>query len=225
MLFVKATNKKIVKIFSIIILLIFIILSIYLSIPLIKHLKEPLKFKDWINSFGIYSTLVYILIVIISIIITIIPGEPLELVSGYAFGLFKGTIFCILAESIGSIIVVLLVRKYGIKFIELFFDKDKIDSIKFLQESKKKTIIFSILFIIPGTPKDLLCYYAGLSTFDLTTALLITTIGRLPSIITSILIGSSLSNQDYKLSIVIFIITALISLAGILIYNNHKNKK
>lgn len=145
--------------------------------------------------------------------------------SGYAFGLFKGTIFCILAESIGSIIVVLLVRKYGIKFIELFFDKDKIDSIKFLQESKRKTIIFSILFIIPGTPKDLLCYYAGLSTFDLTTALLITTIGRFPSIITSILIGSSLSNQDYKLSIVIFIITALISLAGILIYNNHKNKK
>lgn len=218
-------SRKIIKIISLIALLSVTGLLIYISIPLIKFIKNPLEFKNWIDSFGIYSPIIYILITILSIIFPIIPGEPLEMVAGYAFGSLKGTPLCLLAECLGSVIVVLLVKKFGRKIVDYFFNKEKIDSLKFLQSSSKKNIIFAIIFIIPGTPKDLLCYFGGITNIDLKTLLLIVTLGRFPSIITSTLIGGHLSEQNYLYAIIVFVITALLSLTGILIYNRIQHKK
>ena len=218
-------KKKTVKIISFIALLLVMALLVYISIPLIKFIKNPEEFKNWIDSFGIYSPLAYILITILSIIFPIIPGEPLEMVAGYAFGSLKGTILCLLAECLGSVIVVLIVKKFGRKLVEYFFSKEKIDSLKFLQSSSKRINIFAIIFIIPGTPKDLLCYFGGLTDINLKTLLLIVTVGRFPSIITSTLIGGHLGEQNYLYAIIVFVITAIISLGGILIYNRIQNKK
>lgn len=218
-------KKKTVKIISFIALLLVMALLVYISIPLIKFIKNPEEFKNWIDSFGIYSPLAYILITIISIIFPIVPGEPLEMVAGYAFGAIKGTILCLLAECLGSVIVVLIVKKFGRKLVEYFFSKEKIDSLKFLQSSSKRINIFAIIFIIPGTPKDLLCYFGGLTDIDLKTLLLIVTVGRFPSIITSTLIGGHLGEQNYLYAIIVFVITAIISLGGIFIYNRIQNKK
>ena len=218
-------KKKTVKIISFIALLLVMALLVYISIPLIKFIKNPEEFKNWIDSFGIYSPLAYILITILSIIFPIIPGEPLEMVAGYAFGSLKGTILCLLAECLGSVIVVLIVKKFGRKLVEYFFSKEKIDSLKFLQSSSKRINIFAIIFIIPGTPKDLLCYFGGLTDIDLKTLLLIVTVGRFPSIITSTLIGGHLGEQNYLYAIIVFVITAIISLGGIFIYNRIQNKK
>lgn len=218
-------KKKTVKIISFIALLLVMGLLVYVSIPLIKFIKNPEEFKKWIDSFGIYSPIAYILITIISIIFPIIPGEPLEMVAGYAFGAIKGTILCLLAECLGSIIVILIVKKFGRRLVEYFFSKEKIDSLKFLQSSSKRINIFAIIFIIPGTPKDLLCYFGGLTDIDLKTLLLIVTVGRFPSIITSTLIGGHLGEQNYLYAIIVFVITAIISLGGIFVYNHIQNKK
>ena len=219
-------NKaKVVKIISFIALLLVMGLLIYVSIPLIKFIKNPEGFKNWIDSFGIYSPLAYILITILSIIFPIIPGEPLEMVAGYAFGAVKGTIYCLLAECLGSVFVVLIVKKFGRKIVEYFFNKEKIDSLKFLQSSTKRTNIFAIIFTIPGTPKDLLCYFGGLTDIDTKILLLIVTLARFPSIITSTLIGGHLGEQNYLYAIIVFVITAIISLTGIFVYNHIQNKK
>ncbi|MDO4501284.1 MAG: VTT domain-containing protein [Erysipelotrichaceae bacterium] len=184
-----------------------------------------MKFKEFIDSFGIFSPIVYILMVVLQILVPIIPGEPLEMVAGYAFGTVKGTILCLLSESIASILVVLLVRKYGRKFVNYFFEKSQIDKLKFLKNNKSRTLLFAIIFIMPGTPKDLLCYVAGLLKIKLSYLLMIVTIGRIPSVITSTLMGSHLSDKRYEIAIIVFIITCVLSSIGVLLYRYFSNRK
>ena len=200
------------------------LVCIFIVIPLIKMAGEPDKFRAWVEAKGIWGPVLYVALVIFQILIAFIPGEPLEIVAGYVFGTFKGTLLCIAAASLGSIIVLLLVRKFGKALLEIYFDKEKIESLKFLQSSEKKIIIFLILFIVPGTPKDLLCYYGGLTDISMPLLIFICTVCRFPSIITSTIGGNALGTGEYGFAVIVFAVTAVISAIGIIIYNKFSKK-
>lgn len=221
-------NKHIIKaIFIIIVLLLVGVVCWYVGNPLVKFASEPDKFRSWVNSNGIWGRFAYIGMMIMQIIAAFLPGEPFEMVAGYAFGTVEGTTLCFIASAIGSISVLLLARKFGIKFVKLFFNEEKINSVKFLHSSPKRILLFAVIFILPGTPKDLLCYFAGVTDIKLWILMLICSVGRLPAIITSTIGGNALGTKSYILAIVVLIITFLISASGIMIYriisNKHKN--
>ena len=200
------------------------LVCIFIGIPLIKMAGKPDEFRTWVEAKGIWGPIIYVALVIFQILIAFIPGEPLEIVAGYVFGTFKGTVLCITAASLGSIIVLLLVRKFGKALLEIYFDKEKIESLKFLQSSEKKIVIFLILFIVPGTPKDLLCYYGGLTDISMPLLIFICTVCRFPSIITSTIGGNALGTGEYGFAVIVFVITAVISAIGIIIYNKFSKK-
>ena len=158
-------------------LAIFILFSIYTGKYLLSFINDPDAFRAWINSFGVFAPLAYVVVTMLQILCPFIPGEPMELIAGYAFGAVKGTLLCILAESLGSIVVLFLVKKFGRKIVEVFFDKEKIDSLGFLKSSKNRIFLYAIAFIVPGTPKDLLCYLAGLTAIDTQILIPIITVG------------------------------------------------
>lgn len=224
-------NKKALKITFVIIAILLVCGACwYIAKPLIKFASEPEKFRLWVNSNGIWGRIAYLGMMMLQIIAAFLPGEPFEMVAGYAFGAFEGTALCLLASAIGSILVLLLSRKFGLKLVELFFSKDKINSAKFLQSSPKKVLLFSIIFALPGTPKDLLCYFAGLTDIKLWKLMLICSIGRIPAIVTSTIGGDALGTKSYILAIIVFSITVLISLSGVSIYKvisfrHNKNEK
>lgn len=197
---------------------------IFVGIPLLKLAKQPDQFRIWVDDKGVWGPVIYMGLVILQILIAFMPGEPFEIVAGYAFGTLNGTIYCLLGAAIGSILVVLLVRKFGIKLLEIFFSREKIEGLKFLKSSPKRTTIFLILFLIPGTPKDLLCYFAGLTDMPLPLTFFIVTVCRFPSIITSTLGGDALGTGNYMWAIIVFAATLVISLIGIFIYNKISEK-
>lgn len=216
----KLNQKRIIALLIIgFFILISVVVLFYIGKPLLEIAKEPEKFRSWIKSFGLFSSIIYMLIVFLQVIIAIIPGEPLEIVGGYAFGFIEGTILCLIAATIGSLVVFLLVKQFGMRFVSLFFSQDKIDKIKFLRYSPKRDIIFMILFIIPGTPKDMLCYFAGLTDMKLSVWFMICFLGRIPSVITSTIGGNALGTKEYLYAIIAFGVTILISLSGLIIYN------
>ena len=180
---------------------------------------DPVYAREWFMSHHPYGGLVYCLLAIVQIFAAFIPGEPLELAAGYAFGAVKGTLLCLLAEGLGSVIVLLLVRKFGPSVVRLFFTDEQLDKLKFLHYSPKRLLLFAIIFMIPGTPKDLLCYFAGLTDIDLTKLIIICTLGRIPSVVTSTLGGSAIGDRKYLFAVVVFAVTAVLSLAGLAIYN------
>lgn len=209
----KITLKKMV----IIALVIFIILLIIFSIPFIQFIENPNKLRKYIDSFGVLAPLIFILLSMVQILIPFIPGEPFELLAGYSFGFIKGSLLCILASSLASIIIILMVKKHGLLLVDLFFPKNEYNVLDKLK-SKKAFLIYSLLFIIPGTPKDLLCYFGGLADYDLLPLLFITIIGRIPSIVTSTYPANALSERKYLFAIIVYAITGIISILGYLYY-------
>ena len=218
-------KKKIIT--GVLLLLAVVIIGVvcwFVGIPLIRMAKEPLQFREWVDSKGIWGPVLYMGLVIFQILVAFIPGEPLEIVAGYAFGTLNGTLYCLLAASAGSMIVIVLVRKFGRKLLEIYFDSEKIEKLSFLQTSKRKILIFLILFIVPGTPKDMLCYYGGLTNISLPLIIFICTFCRIPSILTSTVGGDALGTGEYGFAVIVFAVTAVISIAGILIYNKLSGK-
>ena len=210
-------------------LLMLVLLCAVIGRPMVRFASDPDKFRDWVEGHGVWGMLANMGMVAVQVLAALIPGEPLEIAGGYAFGAVKGTLLCLLAASLGSAAVICLVRRYGMRLVEVFFPKEKIQSLRFLRSSPKRTLLFLLIFMLPGTPKDLLCYYAGLTDIRLPVLLIICSLGRLPSIVTSTAGGDALGTESYLFAVIIFAATFVLSALGLFIYNmlckRHEKKR
>lgn len=200
-------------------ILVMLAVSVVIGIPILRFVSEPEQFRLWVDGHGIWGPVLYVAFVFLQVVVALIPGEVFEIVGGYAFGTWMGTFWCLLGSTLGSMVVFGLVRRYGVRLVEVFFSLDKLKSLHFLKKSPKRIFLFLIIFMIPGTPKDLLCYYAGLTDMKWKTFLLIASLGRIPAMITSTIGGDALGLQNYVFAIIVFVIAVVISGIGLLIYN------
>lgn len=182
------------------------------------------QFRAWVNERGILGRIVFVLLIVVQVVIAIIPGEPFEFAAGYAFGWLEGTILCMIGIVIGSAIIFALVRKFGKPFVNLFFPDKDLDNLKFMKNGERVGIVTFFLMFLPGTPKDLLSYAAGLTPMKFWTWMLIVAVARIPSIITSTISGDALNGNNIVLSIVIYGATLLLSGIGLLIYKAYCKK-
>lgn len=186
--------------------------------PLLQFVSEPDKFRQWVDSHGLLGPLAFLGMMVLQVFVAVIPGEPLEIGAGYAFGAVEGTILCILGAAIGSTLVFLFVRRFGVRAVEVFISREKIQSLRFLQNTRRVHLFLLVAFLLPGTPKDVLCYVAGLTTLKLGPFILISSICRLPSIVTSTIGGSALGSGQWGMAAIVFAATLVISAIGLWIY-------
>lgn len=221
-------HRKIVWFAAILIFITFMVLiTVFVGGPIIEFAEDPEQFRAWVDGAGIWGRVAFVGMVVLQVLVAFIPGEPIELVAGYAFGFWEGSFLTLLGFLIGSWLVFALVRRFGVKLVEVFFDKKKLDEIKFLKNPKKTKIIAFILMLIPGTPKDMLSYFAGLTKLTTLQWLVIVAIGRIPSLVTSTLTGAAAGGQNYLLSAVSLIVTIVISVGGVIYYRyicKHENE-
>ena len=187
--------------------------------PLVRFASEPERFRAWVDARGAWARLAYMGMVIVQVIIALIPGEPFEIAAGYAFGAVEGTALCLLASTAGSLLVFFLVRRFGVRLAEIFFPREKLRQLRFLRATPKRDFWYLLIFMIPGTPKDLLCYFAGLTDIRLPVWLIICSLGRIPAIVTSTVGGSALSEKNYWFAVIVFAVTAGLSALGLAVYN------
>ena len=202
-----------------------VLACVFVGIPVIRFLKTPEQFRSWVDSHGIWGKVAFVSFEVFKVLVIFIPGEPIEIAAGYAFGVWEGTLLCMIGITIGSMIVFVLVKKHGMSLVRIFFTQEKIDSLRFLKESKKRDAILSVIYMIPGTPKDLINYYAGLTGIKIHVWLLICSIGRIPSIITSTISGEAFMQKKYLFGILFAVAMAALGLVGLLLYNRYLNKK
>ena len=213
-------KKRIIAVVSLMSLLALTgLLTYFFGIKFGRVATNGVKFDEYIKSFGYFGWLVAVGIQILQVIIALMPGEVVEIGIGYAYGWLWGTLLCMLGVAIGSSVIFLLVKKYGIRFVELFVDSSKINELKFINSEKKLKRTTFILFFIPGIPKDLLTYFIGLTRMNLGEFLSITLIARIPSIVSSTIGGSFMGNQQYIEAVILFVVTGIISLIGMKLYN------
>ncbi len=227
-------EKQKIKIFKVTmtILAISIIVGITLYMfPVMKELSTKegqIAFKEKVSSSGILGLLMLLVLQIAQIFLIIIPGEPIEILAGMCYGPIWGTVFIMASAGIISVIIFFLVRKYGKKFVYNFCDKEKVTKIensKLFKNPKKIEMIMLILFLLPGTPKDLLVYIAGLLPIKPIRFVLISVFARFPSVISSTLAGANLAIGDWKRSIIMYVGIVLIAMIIILIANKFDKDK
>ena len=175
-------------------------------------------FREYIHSFGIFSPLVLLGLQFLQVFIALIPGELLESAAGYAFGPWLGTLLCYGGVASASALIFYLTRKYGVRLVEVFISREEIQSLRFLNTAAKRNALIFLLYFIPGTPKDLLTYFVGLTDIRFGQFLAISLVARIPSVLTSTFGGHMLGSENYKGAILIYGITGICSIAGLLIY-------
>lgn len=187
--------------------------------PLVRFAREPELFRTWVDQQGVWAPALFVGMVILQVIVAVIPGEPLEIAAGYAFGAWEGTLLCILGAFLGSVMVFLLVRRFGARVVEVFFPLEKLQSLRFLQNERRLTVWVFLIFLLPGTPKDVLCYFVGLTKLPLRSWLVISAVARIPSIVTSTIGGDALGMGNYAFAALVFAATLAVSGLGMLVYH------
>jgi len=219
------SSKKKIKIFKIVISIITILLLIGLTLylfPIISKLfteQGRESFKTEIESSGTMGMLMLLGLQAAQIFLPILPGEPIEILAGMCYGTIGGLLFITFSVFVTTTIIFFLVRKFGREFVYGMCSKEKVEKIensKLFKNPRKLEYIMLILFLIPGTPKDILVYIAGLLPIKPLRFILISTFVRFPSIISSTIAGSNLVEGNWQFSIMVYAIT--FAIVGIIIF-------
>lgn len=212
----------------VIVLALFGWLTYFLTKQFLVFERSPENFKSFVESYGWTGRFVALGIQVLQVLVSLIPGELIEVGIGYTFGAIEGTILCMVGVAVASSLVFILVKWLGVRFVELFISREKIDELRFINSEKKLKRLIFVLFFIPGTPKDLLTYFVGLTRIKLHEFLIISLIARIPSLVSSTIGGNLIQRQAYGEAILLFVITGIVSLVGIFLYNrivNYRNQK
>ena len=136
------------------------------------------RLAEFIESYGSFSPIIFIILQVFQVLFAPIPGEVSGFLGGFLYGNFFGLLYSTIGLSLGSWLAFIFARWAGQPLIE------RIVGPKFLQRfdylmSRKGTWITFLLFLIPGFPKDYLCYLLGLGHMEVRTFLVVAIFGRL----------------------------------------------
>ena len=216
----KEKIKTIIKAAFLILLIVVIPLVIYLTNKeFFTQFKSVADVERYIESYGHLSGLVYIVFQIFQVVISVIPGEIFQVAAGYLFGPLWGIVYAIIGCTLGEMVAFGLARVLGRGFVHLFMSEDQFNKYYERLNSNKAYTLCFILYLIPGIPKDILCYVAGASEMRFMPFLLISMAARLPGLIGSIAMGALVDNGSYHIAAIILGIACIIAVLGI-IYRN-----
>jgi uncharacterized membrane protein YdjX (TVP38/TMEM64 family) len=166
------------------------------------------RLQLFITSFGSYAKVVFVFVQALQVVFAPVPGEVTGFVGGYLFGGTTGAVCSTIGLILGSSLAFGIARRLGIRFVEKIVKKEYIDKFNFFITHKGLYISF-ILFLIPGFPKDSLCYLLGLTHMRFLDFFLMNLIGRLPGTLMLTFQGSAVKNENYFSFLVLLTISVI----------------
>jgi uncharacterized membrane protein YdjX (TVP38/TMEM64 family) len=174
------------------------------------------KLTSFLDSLGPFSFIGFILLQILQVVAAPIPGEVTGFIGGYLYGVILGLVLSTIGLTLGSWLAFILSKTFGRPFTEKFIKKETIERYNYLLKHRKAAFLVFLLFLIPGFPKDYLCYILGLGPMGTMEFLIISTAGRFSGTVLLTLGGTYIrKHQYYNFSILlgIVIVIVLISMA------------
>jgi uncharacterized membrane protein YdjX (TVP38/TMEM64 family) len=207
-------NRHILKF---VVAILFIVLVTYFVINYNLHhlFISKQKLINFIKSYHPYDEFVFIVLQILQVVFAPIPGEVTGIIGGYLYGPVLGTMYSTVGLTLGSWLAFILARFLGLPFVEKAVKPEILQRYDYVMEHQGAVVSF-VLFLIPGFPKDYLCYIMGLSHMKMWTFLVISTVGRLFGTILLSLSGSYARNNQYTGLLVLLSVSSVLALVAYL---------
>jgi len=171
------------------------------------------RVRAFLESLGPLSFLGFIVLQTLQVVAAPIPGEVTGFIGGYLYGPTLGVMLSTIGLTLGSLIAFLLSKTFGRPFVDRFVSKKTMDKYDYLLHHKGAFLVF-LLFLIPGTPKDILCYILGLGHLTTKEFLIISTVGRFAGTLLLTLGGNYIRHhQYYRFSVLLAVAIVIIFLS------------
>ncbi|MCX7788474.1 MAG: TVP38/TMEM64 family protein [Spirochaetes bacterium] len=177
--------------------------------------SSPYALRIYIREWGIYGPLLFIGLQILQVIVFIIPGEITQLTGGYLFGFWFGLFYSLVGITLGAMFNFFVAKVLGKPVVLKIFGREKVEKFVDLMESSQAKGVLLFLFILPGFPKDLLCYVVGLTRYRFLYFLLVSTLGRLPGLVISSYLGDAAALYAWKEASIALVIGVVLFALGL----------
>ncbi|MBR0063931.1 MAG: TVP38/TMEM64 family protein [Oscillospiraceae bacterium] len=203
----------------------FLVALYFMARPMIDMVSDPDAIKAYIESTGAWGLVAFSLMNMMQVLIAFIPGGPFSFAAGYIWGVWLGTLICIVSTSIMSVIVFLIVRRFGRAFVDLFIPESESQKFNKLLRSDRVRQLLFIIYLVPASPKDPLAYLAGLTNITVLDWAVINLIGRFPGTFITALGAKSIEEGNLVLAGAVFAAAIILYLLGRSFYNKKIKKE
>lgn len=162
--------------------------------PLMRLLSNRDELVQVMSNLGPWAPFLYITLQIAQVVVAPIPGQIVGGVGGFLFGHW-GILWTTIGSLVGFWLVFAIARHFGRPLIEKIFKKPAVDKFDFIINAKGASFIIFAIFLLPGFPDDLVCYIAGLTKLPMKNLMLISILGRFPTIVITNYIGMGISGN------------------------------
>jgi uncharacterized membrane protein YdjX (TVP38/TMEM64 family) len=176
---------------------------------LLRLCRNPETLRAALQSWGAFAPLVFIGIQVLQVVISPIPGEVTGFLGGFVFGEWLGLGYSMLGLTAGSLLAFGVGRWLGAAFVQRLVSPAAWVRLGFVVEAEGAILCF-LLYLIPGLPKDLLCYLFGLSPMPFWLFAVASTLGRLPGTWVLSAEGATTASGHYvEMALVVGIVAAM----------------
>jgi len=171
---------------------------LYLLFPLglVSFFTDRARLLGFIKEHRAYAAFIFIGLQILQVVAAPVPGEVSGFVGGVFFGAIGGIIYSTIGLTIGSWLAFVLARMAGRPLVEKIVNPETINRYDYVMKHKGMFLAF-LMFLIPGFPKDILCYLLGLGHMRHRDFLVVSTSGRLLGTVLLTMGGSFFRDKHY----------------------------
>jgi uncharacterized membrane protein YdjX (TVP38/TMEM64 family) len=179
-----------------------------------KHfLKQTLR--EW----GVLAPVIFIALQALQVVLSPIPGEATGILGGYLFGQWLGLLYSTIGLTLGSVGAFAIGRWLGAHSVKSLVSAETWQRLGFIVEAEGAVLCF-IVYMIPGLPKDIVCYLFGISPMPLWVFALVSGLGRIPGTWVLSAQGAHTAAGDYRQAILVTAIAVAVALP--LYYYRHR---
>ncbi len=175
--------------------------------------------KTTLREWGVLAPVVFVALQSVQVIFSPIPGEATGILGGYLFGQWLGFLYSTVGLTLGSIGAFAIGRWLGAHYVRKLVSAETWSRVGFIVEAEGAVLCF-ILYLIPGLPKDVVCYLFGVSPMPLWVFALVSGLGRLPGTWVLSAQGAHTAAGDYQEVILVTAVAVAVALP--LFYYRHR---
>jgi len=186
---------------------------------LVRLYQDKRLLKQRLNEWGILAPVFFVVLQALQVVVSPIPGESTGFLGGYLFGVWGGFIYSTLVLTLGSVFAFAIGRWLGAHFVRNLVSKANWERMGFIVEAEGAILCF-IIYLIPGLPKDIVCYLFGISPMPLWVFALVSGLGRMPGTWILSAQGAHTAHGQYIQAVLIGVIALAVALP--LYYYRHR---